>query len=103
MSRRHPSKRTLRRWAAGERPDLTHHVETCDRCLDDLEELTILDPRLRRALRAITDPESGFLARLEARLDARRRKSEAWSAAIELFSLGWRTFDALTERDEHGD
>ncbi len=103
MSRNHPSKRALRRWAAGEKPDLTHHVETCEACLDDLEELTRFDPRMRRALGAITHPESGFLARLETRLETRRRNAEAWSAAIELLSLSWRTFDALTERDEQGD
>lgn len=97
---RHPPENVLRDWAAGRRQDLDSHIESCSTCLTNLDEMTRLDTQMRSALRWITRPEPGLYDRLERSLEQRRKRSEDWGAALDLFSLGWRTIDILVDRDD---
>lgn len=98
--KRHPHRRSLQRWAAGKRDDLTRHVSSCERCLTELDELTGLDHQARDLLARVVTPEAGFADRVELAVEKRARNVETWSVAADLFSLGWRVFDAIAEDDD---
>ena len=100
---RHPSRKRLTTWADGELEHLTAHIEHCDRCNATLDELTRLDPSLKRGLARVTQPRPGFADRLDVAVRERRRNTEAWSVIGDLFSLGWRTFDALAQQEDSDD
>lgn len=97
--RRHPSRRALRKWAAGERESVTKHIEACPDCLVALDELTEFDPLLRNALHAVTRPEPGFMDRLEDAVTNQQRRADDWVVALDLFTLGWRTLGTIVEDD----
>ena len=64
---RHPSKRALREWLAGDiDEDVDNHVSTCERCASDLEDLASTDTgtSLREALLAVLDPPEYLAHRL---------------------------------------
>lgn len=98
--KRHPAKRALREWSAGRRQDLDSHIESCSTCMGVLDEMTGLDAQMRTALRHITRPEPGLIERLDHVVLQRRKRAEDLGAALDLFSLGWRTIDTLVDRDD---
>ncbi len=98
--KRHPHRRALQMWAAGKRDDLTRHVTSCERCLTELDRLTGLDHEARELLARVVTPEAGFAHRIELAVEKRARNAETWSVAADLFSLGWRVFDAIAEQDD---
>jgi hypothetical protein len=54
---------------------------------------------MRLALRRITRPESGFLDRVESGVHEYQRDVETWHAAVDLLSLGWRTFEVMMDEN----
>ncbi len=97
---RHPHRRALLRWAGGMRDDLTRHVSSCERCLTELDTLTGLDREARDLLAKVVTPHAGFADRIRLTVEKRSRDTATWSVAADLFSLGWRVFDAMTEEDD---
>lgn len=97
--KRHPSRKQLRAWSDGAHDRLSSHIERCDRCVVLLEEMTLLDPGIRQVLVRVTQPRPGFTERIETAVEERRKSAETWSVVGDLFSLGWRTFDALVEEE----
>lgn len=92
--RRHPSKRALREWLAGdidEQVDL--HVSTCDRCSTDLEALASAEnsASLRDALLVVLDPPPDLVPRVEARVIARLESREVLGYFADVFGAGWET------------
>jgi len=98
--KRHPHRKALQSWAAGERDDLTRHLTSCERCLTDLDELTGLDREARDLLARVFTPDVGFAERIELAVEKRARNAATWSVAADLFSLGWRVFDAIAEDND---
>ena len=73
MRFRHPSKKTLREWLAGEgSSEIDAHLDTCQRCSETLEQLDGSDDLdIGDALAAILAPPSDLSDRLERRVAAR--------------------------------
>jgi hypothetical protein len=97
---RHPHRRALLRWAAGTRDDLTRHVSSCERCLNELDTLTALDQETRDLLARVVTPQAGFADRISLAIEKRDKDAATWSVAADLFSLGWRVLDAMVEEDD---
>ena len=92
--RRHPSKRVLREWLAGEIDEqVDEHVSTCDRCATDLESLAgaDLDSKLRDALLTVLEPAPGLVPRTEAGVAARLESREVLGYLADIFGAGWET------------
>lgn len=96
----HPSDRKLRAWLDGDAPELGEHIRECEVCLEQLEDLTALDPDVMSLLRRTVRPDPGFWDRLEAARRRRERTVESWSALVDLNSLGWRTWMTLLRDDD---
>ena len=91
---RHPSKRALREWLAGEiDADVDRHVSTCDRCSNDLESLASAetDSSLRDALLAVLDPPEDLVPRVEAGVIARLESRKVLGYVADVFGAGWET------------
>jgi hypothetical protein len=55
---------------------------------------------MHRALRSVTHPDTGFMERVESGLQDYRQDAETWHAAMDLLSLGWRTFEAMMDEND---
>jgi len=94
MIGRHPSKRALREWLAGDietRVDL--HVATCSRCSNDLDSMAAAetDGSLRDALLLVLDPGPDLALRLEAGVVARLESRDVLGYFFDVFGAGWET------------
>ena len=92
--RRHPSKRALREWLAGEMDEqVDAHVSTCDRCSNDLEALASADlgAGLRDALLEVLDPTPDRALRVEAGVVARLESREGLGYFADVFGAGGDT------------
>lgn len=92
--RRHPSKRVLREWLAGDVDEgVDQHVSTCDRCSTDLEALASadIDSNLRDALLTVLDPAPDLVPRVEASVVARLESREVFGYFADIFGAGWET------------
>lgn len=92
--RRHPSKRALRDWLAGEVDEhVDEHVSQCERCSTDLEALATADTGsdLRNALLAVLDPAPDLAPRVEAGVVARLEAREVFGYFADVFGAGWET------------
>lgn len=99
MSWRHPSDTVLGRWSAGNPSRrAARHAEHCSLCLDRLEQLTELEPRLRSELEADQMPREALEARLWDRLEARIANREAITVFTEMMDVGPETTRLLLER-----
>lgn len=101
--RRHPSKRALREWLAGEVDEqVDAHVSTCDRCSNDLEALATAetDTSLRDALLTALDPGPDLTPRIEAGVAARLESREVLGYFADVFGAGWET-TRLLMTDDH--
>ena len=106
MSWRHPSDSTLGRWSAGTTSRrAARHAEHCPMCLERLEQITELEPRLRSELAADLMPRPALETRLWERLEARIAEREAISVLAELMDVGPETSRLLLEgtADEGGE
>lgn len=104
--RRHPSKRALREWLAGEIDEqVDAHVSTCDRCSNDLEALATadLDSGLREALLEVLDPTPDLAVRVEAGVVARLESREVLGYFADVFGAGWDTTRLLVTDEERNE
>lgn len=104
--RRHPSKRTLREWLAGETDeDVDRHVSTCERCANDLEALATAetDSSLRDALLFVLDPPPDLVPRVEAGVIARLESRKVLGYFADVFGAGLETSRLLLTDDDGTD
>lgn len=112
MIRRHPSADLLRRWlttdadAEAEMPDVTAHVDDCERCAAKLEQLDSgtaegFDPSaIASALLSLLAPPEGLSARVEGRVIDRLSSRQMVVVLGDLFGAGLETSKLLlTEED----
>lgn len=98
MSWRHPSDSTLGRWSAGGGSRRAgRHAQHCPMCLERLEKLTDLAPRVRAELEADRMPRPALEAALWERLEARMAEQEAVSVMTELLDVGPETSRLMIE------
>jgi len=97
MLLRHPNKRALREWLAGEHgAELDAHLASCQRCasvletLDDSGDLAIGD-----ALAAIFAAPSDLTERLERKVTARLDSRAVLDVMTDLFGAGVETSKLL--------
>ena len=106
MSWRHPSDTSLERWSTGgPSRRAARHAQHCPLCLERLEQITALEPRIRAELEADTMPRPSLEAALWDRLESRIAEREAISVFTELMDVGPATSRLLLEGtvDEGGD
>ncbi len=106
MSWRHPSDTTLGRWSAGSGSRrAARHAQHCPMCLQRLEQITELEPRIRAELGADHMPRPSLENALWERLETRIAEREALSVLTELMEVGPETSRLLVEGtvDEGGD
>lgn len=100
---RHPSKRALREWLAGDiEEDVDKHVSTCERCANQLEELASADAgsSLRDALLTVLDPPDDLVPRVEAGVLARLESRQVFGYFADVFGAGWETSRLLFTDDD---
>lgn len=94
----HPSDEVLVGWLETGRPGrVERHLESCGRCMDRLDALSDLDPALRSGLATATAPPVDLTPRTADRVQMRVGAQEALSMVVELFTLPWRTLDAVVD------
>lgn len=90
MTTRHPGRRRLQRWLdTGNPRRVAHHIETCERCQEILEDLSALDDSTVADLQAATTPPVDLRERTTDGVDARLRDEAALTAFGDLFAIGW--------------
>lgn len=96
----HPADETLVTWLESGRPSrVERHLEGCTACLERVDRLSDLDAGLRTELASVTAPPVDLAPRTTDRVQRRLGAQEALSALVELFTLPWRTLDALVDDD----
>ena len=103
-SRRHPSRRRLQQWLAGDAPRrVDRHVEDCEGCQALLEELSALDDQLVADLHdAVTAPDD-LADRTADGVEDRLRDEAALGVFLDLFGVGWATARAIVDPRAHLD
>ena len=101
---RHPSNQQLQSWLESGTPArLGKHVDDCDRCMALLEELSDLGDtlvaELSDALAAPTDVEDRTARQVESRL----RNEAAFTAFLDLFTVGWFATKTILDIEEESD
>ena len=101
---RHPSNQQLQAWLEnGEPTRVGKHVDTCERCMALLEELSDLGDslvaELTDALAAPTDVEDRTAREVESRL----RNEAAFTAFLDLFTVGWSATKTILDIEEDSD
>jgi len=90
MSARHPNRQRLQRWLdTGEPRRVSHHIEGCSHCQEELEELSALDEGLVADLQAATSPPDDLRERTHGGVDLRLRNEAALGSLLDLFMIGW--------------
>jgi hypothetical protein len=102
--RRHPSQQQLQAWLeSGSPARIGKHVDTCERCMATLEELTDLGDslvaELTDAFAAPTDVEDRTARQVESRL----RNEAAFTAFLDLFTVGWSATKTILDIEEDSD
>ena len=102
--RRHPSQAQLQAWLeSGEPSRVGKHVDSCERCMALLEELSDLGDslvaELTDALAAPTDVEDRTARQVESRL----RNEAAFTAFLDLFTVGWSATKTILDIEEDSD
>jgi hypothetical protein len=98
---RHPTPHQLQAWLeTGGSAKLGKHIDTCERCMAALEELSDLDDGLvadlTEALAAPADVEDRAVKQVESRL----RNEAAFTAFVDLFAIGWSTTRTILDIQE---
>jgi len=87
---RHPSRRVLQDWLDTGGPGrVDRHVEHCETCQDDLDQLSALDEGVLSGLVAATEPPSDLERRVADGVDTRLRDEAAAGTFADLFTIGW--------------
>jgi hypothetical protein len=90
MRARHPKRQRLQRWLdTGEPRRVSHHIERCVECQEQLEELSALDEGLVADLQAATDPPDDLRARTHGGVDVRLHDEAVFGAFTDLFAIAW--------------
>ena len=102
--RRHPSQQQLQAWLESGGPSrVGKHVDGCERCMAQLEVLSDLDDSLvadlTDALAAPTDVEDRTARQVESRL----RNEAAFTAFLDLFTVGWSATRTILDIEEDSD
>lgn len=94
----HPTDEVLVTWLASGRPaKVERHLDACELCLERLDVLSDLDTGLRTELASVTEPPDDLAPRTAVGVQGRLAAQEAVSVIVELFTLPWRTLDALVD------
>ena len=101
---RHPAQQQLQVWLESGGPSrVGKHVHTCERCMALLEELSDLGDtlvaELTDALAAPTDVEDRTAREVESRL----RNEAAFTAFLDLFTVGWSATKTILDIEEDSD
>jgi hypothetical protein len=95
---RHPSRRRLQQWLAGEAPRrVNRHVDGCEHCEALLEDLSSLDDRLVADLHDAVTPPHDLADRTADGVGERLRDEAALAAFLDLFGIGWAATRAIVD------
>jgi hypothetical protein len=91
----HPDDETLRQWLEHGRPGrVTRHLDECELCLDRLDALTDLG-EMKVELAGLGAPPVDLHRRTTGGVQGRLAAEEAVLALVDLFTLPWRTAEAI--------
>lgn len=94
----HPTDEALAAWLATGRPArVERHLDACDGCLARVDALSEIDAGVRSELVTVTAPPADLGPRTAVGVRGRLAAQEALSVVVELFTLPWRTLDALVD------
>lgn len=101
---RHPSQQQLQAWLERGAPTrVGKHVDNCERCMATLEELSDLGDSLvadlTDAFAAPIDVEDRTARQVENRL----RNEAAFTAFLDLFTVGWSATKTILDIEEDSD
>ena len=101
---RHPSQQQLQAWLERGGPTrVGKHVDNCERCMATLEELSDLGDslvaELTDAFAAPIDVEDRTARQVENRL----RNEAAFTAFLDLFTVGWSATKTILDIEEDSD
>jgi hypothetical protein len=99
--KRHPSHQQLQAWLETGGPSrVGKHVDTCERCMALLEELSDLGDSLVAELTDALAAPSGVEDRTAREVENRLRNEAAFTAFLDLFTVGWSTTKTILDIEE---
>ncbi len=102
--KRHPSPPKLRQWLeSGGPPRVGRHVDSCERCMTALDEMSILDDELVADLSDALAPPIDVEDRTAHQVERRLRDEAALTAFLSLFSVGWSATKTILDIEEDSD
>ncbi len=100
--RRHPSRRRLQLWLAGDAPRrVDRHVDECEQCQAVLEELSALDDELVADLHEAVAPPDDLADRTADGVGERLRDEAVLASFLDLFTVGWATTRVIVDPEAH--
>ena len=101
---RHPSQQQLQVWLeSGETSRVGKHVDGCDRCMALLEELSDLGDSLVAELTDALAAPAGVEDRTARQVENRLRNEAAFTAFLDLFTVGWSATKTILDIEEDSD
>jgi hypothetical protein len=101
---RHPSQQQLQSWLESGGPArVGKHVDACERCMAMLEELSDLDETLVAVLSDALAPPTDVEDRTARQVESRLRNEAAFTAFLDLFTVGWFATKAILDIEEESD
>ena len=102
--RRHPSQQQLQAWLESGAPSrVGKHVDGCERCMAQLEELSDLDDSLVADLTDALAPPTDVEDRTARHVESRLRNEAAFTAFLDLFTVGWSATRTILDIEEDSD
>ena len=102
--RRHPSQHQLQAWLESGAPwRVGKHVDGCERCMAQLEELSDLDDSLVADLTDALAPPTDVEDRTARQVESRLRNEAAFTAFLDLFTVGWSATRTILDIEEDSD
>lgn len=102
-NRTHPTGDELQRWLTSAGDTRTGvHVDECEQCQSELEEISGLDDELLADLATVLSVPAGLERRTALRVEQRLRDEEAIGVLVDLFGLGWSMFRVMTDVEGEG-
>jgi hypothetical protein len=101
---RHPSHQQLQEWLETGAPTrVGKHVDDCERCMALLEELSDLDDSLVADLSDALAAPNDVEARTARQVESRLRNEAAFTAFLDLFTVGWFATKTILDIEEESD
>lgn len=101
---RHPSNEQLQQWLeTGVPTRIGKHVDECERCMALLEELSDLGDTLVAELSDALAPPTGVEVRTARQVENRLRNEAAFTAFLDLFTVGWFATKTILDIEEESD